>query len=196
MDQHCPRAEFHQCILRENSSDGQWWRSRHQQVSPSEGHGNNMIQDGPSSEPVCISDERVRDAAIPLFISLLIFAVALISIFRFGVATPLTSLQALALIPLGWYFSGFFGLRLSEVSQSGVLRSIRQDRPQKRWGWTAVADGLRHQDRTVDHDPVPVATDQNWSTTRGRRVARAPSRSRGLALMPDSILDGSSTVPR
>jgi len=68
-----------------------------------------MTQKDLRPDPVCVSDERLRDTAVPLFIALLIFAVTVISASRFGVATPVTSLQVLVLIPLGGVFLIFSG---------------------------------------------------------------------------------------
>jgi hypothetical protein len=79
-------------------------------------------------DPVCVSDERLRDTAVPLFIALFIFAVAVISISRFGVATPVTSLQVLVLIPLCCVFllfSGYVFLRSRKLEfYEGFVRII------------------------------------------------------------------------
>ncbi|MDA4137392.1 MAG: hypothetical protein OK449_10400 [Thaumarchaeota archaeon] len=87
-----------------------------------------MTQKVLQPDPVCVSDERLRDTVVPLFIALLIFAVAVISASRFGLAMPLTSLQVLVLIPLGCVFlifSGYVFLRSRKLEfYEGFVRIL------------------------------------------------------------------------
>jgi hypothetical protein len=64
---------------------------------------------GPRENPVCVSDDRNRDVIVLLVLSMMIFGVAAISLYRFGVGNPDTSIQVLLLVPLGLVFLAFTG---------------------------------------------------------------------------------------